>query len=49
MQKDDLNYSVQVPAEALEHYRTHGFTLLRNVVPQEVIEQAWQVIDPWVD
>ena len=49
MQQDDLNYSVQVPADALEHYRTHGFTLLRNMVPPEVVEQAWQVIDPWVD
>lgn len=49
MQQDNLNYSVEVPAEALEHYRKHGFTLLRNVVPPLVIEQAWQVIDPWVD
>lgn len=49
MQHDDLNCSKQVPAEALDNYREHGFALLRNVVPPEVIELAWQVIDPWVD
>jgi phytanoyl-CoA hydroxylase len=49
MQQDDSNYSVHVPAEALEQYRTHGFALLRNVVPPGVIELAWKVIDPWVD
>jgi phytanoyl-CoA hydroxylase len=49
MQHDDLNCSKQVPAEALDNYREHGFALLSNVVPPEVIELAWQVIDPWVD
>jgi phytanoyl-CoA hydroxylase len=43
------DYTVHVPPDALEHYGTHGYALVRNVVPPEVIELAWQVIDPWVD
>ena len=49
MSQNISEYPVQVPAEALEHYGTHGYALVRNIVPLEVIELAWQVIDPWVD
>jgi ectoine hydroxylase-related dioxygenase (phytanoyl-CoA dioxygenase family) len=33
----------------LEHYRTHGYAVVRDVVPESVFEDAWAVIDPWVD
>jgi ectoine hydroxylase-related dioxygenase (phytanoyl-CoA dioxygenase family) len=43
------NSAVALGAELLEHYRTHGYAVVPDVVPDSVFEDAWEVIDPWVD
>ena len=32
-----------------EHYRKHGFLLLRNALPESLLAEARQMIEPWVD
>lgn len=32
-----------------EHYRTHGYAIIRDAVPEAVFKLAWEAIDPWVE
>jgi len=34
---------------ALSDYRSHGFLYLRNVIPQSLLKEAQNLIEPWVE
>jgi hypothetical protein len=49
VERTSAPYPIELAPDVLAHYRTHGFAVLRNVVPEAVFDLAWAVIDPWVE
>jgi|GEM_PF-826106 len=41
--------TIPLSEEQLNAYRTDGFLLIKNALPQEILDEAWRLYDPWLN
>jgi phytanoyl-CoA hydroxylase len=42
-------YHFSLPREQIDEYHRHGFLVVRDIIPAEVIARGWALYDTWLD